>query len=389
MATLAQPRTATTVSSLGGQANTLFAGAPANTPFLPQILQPIPDPIQLKSTYESLFPQNQDYGPYAFFDKTQAALAGIPKPPTILAPQVQPVQVAFPQGGYQQLADAQYQGQFLPVQRELERREALQGQNLQAQLAQTGLADSGTGIGQQQQLTREYSEQLGAASSAIAGQAQARALEAQLAVATQQANIDIQANLANAQLDYGAQQANARNILERGAMEAQAYTAALGLDAQVAEQLRGNFIQFIDSQTKAALGQSEVARAALADIFNAILQQDALELRTKELQLAQRAQTETEAQNLRNLDLQNRQLGAQTGLQSDQNRIAALGASADIFGRVAQGNEELGTLATNLASYGGVTAPYETQDATGRTVFSVSPQSGAFGYSPTVFGNRG
>lgn len=300
-----------TIANQGSQA---LVGQPA--PVLPHLQYPVPDPLVLQQQWESMYPAQSD--PTFYMQQAQQALANIPAPPAITIPQVAPVTVAFPQGNYQALADAQYAGQFEPVQRELERRESQQDAALNAQLAQTGLADSGTGIGQRQALSRDFSEQLGAASSAIAGQAQARALEAQLAVATQQANIDIQRNLANANLSYMAQNANARNILEHGVATGNALVTALGYDAQAAESMRGQFVQFIDSQTRAALGQSEIARAALADIFNAILQEGALQMRSKELAL-QYARLESEEGIARDqLDLGNRQLTATTDYQTKQ-----------------------------------------------------------------------
>lgn len=310
---LGYPAPTKPASTLGTQAADLFTGSPA--PFLPQILGPLPDPKELASTFESIMPAQQ---PTSFFSQAQQAINAIPKPAPVTAPVVAPVKVAFPEGDANRLQQALFQSQFQPVNRELTRRGEIEDRNLNASLAQSGLADSGVGVGQRQRLGREVGEQIGSAASAISESATARALEAKLTVATQQANIDIQRNLANAQLDLAAQQTNARSLLERGGFEANALMTALGLDAQQGENIRANFISFIDSQTRAALGQSEIARAALADIFNAVLQQSAQALKAQEIALAEKTQADDVALAQAQLAQQQAQFDANLALQQQQ-----------------------------------------------------------------------
>lgn len=331
--------TQTAPSTLGSTAGSMLTGS--SGPLLPQILQPLPDPTLLASQFSGL-PGATASGP-SFLDQSRQIISGLPQAPVITAPTVAPVTVAFPEGGYDQLRASLYESQMAPVRRELTRREAQERSQLNAQLAQTGLADSGVGVGQNQKLSREVGEQMGAASDRISESATARALEAQLAVATQQANIDIQRNLANANMDFAAQQVNARNILERGAFEANAYLTALGMDAARADNVRAQFLSFLDTQTKAALGQSEIARAALADIFGAVLQSEAAGLRTQELQETIRANKAREGLERSSLDqqalLQGRQLDLQGRQVETQERTAeAERAAAFLNAQAAQAN---------------------------------------------------
>lgn len=274
--------TQTSLSSSSSSGSSILGANKAFNTFLPQILQPLPNVTALKSQFDNLFPATS---PTQFFDQGQRIVNGLPQVPTIRTPTIAPVQIAFPEGGFDQLRESLFNSQFDPVRREIERREASERLALSGQLAQTGLAESGVGVGQQQQLSREVGEQIGSAASAISESATARALEAQLTVATQQANIDIQRNLAGAQLDLTAQTANARNILERGSLEGNILLGALGLDAAQAENIRGSFLSFLDIKTRAALQQSEIARQSLADIFNALLQKAALDQRSEQLAL--------------------------------------------------------------------------------------------------------
>lgn len=362
------------VSTLGTQAADLFTGSPA--PFLPQILGPLPDPKELASTFESIMPAQQ---PTSFFSQAQQAINAIPKPAPVTAPVVAPVTVAFPEGDANKLQAALFNSQFQPVERELARRGAIEDRNLNASLAQSGLADSGVGVGQRQRLGREVGEQIGSAAAAISESATARALEAKLTVATQQANIDIQRNLANAQLDLAAQQTNARSLLERGGFEANALMTALGLDAQQGENIRANFISFIDSQTRAALGQSEIARAALADIFNGVLQEAANQLRAREIALGERREANRAGEAQQELVLQDKQLAIQEGqLAQNEQRLASealMGAGA-IYQNVGQGNAEQGAIAATLADYGGANIPYVVQNPqTGNVMSSTGSQA--------------
>jgi hypothetical protein len=121
---------------------------------------------------------------------------------------------------------------------------------------------------------------------------------------------------------------------------------ALGLDAQQGENIRANFISFIDSQTRAALGQSEIARAALADIFNGVLQESANALRAREIALGERKAadereyasdrlTQDQAQFDASLALQQQQLALQE--QQLNSPIAALQSLGISPGQAAMG----------------------------------------------------
>ncbi len=232
----------------------------------------LPAPPDMARQFQEMFPQ----GPSAVSQMRGA----IPRPPTITAPQLERVQLELPD--FDQLRESLFTSQFDPIRRELGLRAADEETLLRSRLAQSGLAESGVAIGQQQKLQADVSERVGAAASQVSAAATAAALEARLQAASQQAQIDQQRSLAQGQLDYGAQQQNARNILEFGTAQGQLLLGALGLDEQRAESIRSGFLSFLDSQTKARLQASEIARQSLADVFNAALQGEALVQRTRE-----------------------------------------------------------------------------------------------------------
>ena len=257
-------------SSTSGGALTSGATGSLTTRFSSTPTFKLPSVQSTFNQFSSLFPP-----PPSALTQVQQQVRSLPALPTIRPPVIPATQVAFPQGSVDQLRSSLFESQFQPVERALRLRGAEEQRQLGAQVSQAGLADSGAGVGIQARQAREQGEQLGAAASQISESATAASLQAQLAVAQQQANITIQENLARSQLSFNAQTQNAANILQRGQFEGNALLAALGLDRQTTQNMQQNFTAFLSSRMQAALQQSQLAATAASQMFNLLLQKQA------------------------------------------------------------------------------------------------------------------
>ena len=160
-----------------------------------------------------------------------------------------------------------FESLFRPVQRELGREGEIANRQLQAHLAGAGLASSGTGIGQQQQLARDYSQRTQdaatdasarAATARYQTQAEQEMLNAQLRQQTglgdadrqQQVNLSNaeqqqQARLATANFSFEAQRQNAANVLSGDTARADSYLKTIGLNEETATRARSDFLNIL------------------------------------------------------------------------------------------------------------------------------------------------
>jgi hypothetical protein len=178
-------------------------------------------------------------------------------------------------GGFQKYEDALFNSQYNPVAREINRQGDTQDRQLQAQLAQSGLASSGTGIGQIQQQGRERSAQLEGIASDAANRASVQRFGAEQAQAQFNAQQQQSANLANAGFNLQAQQQNADNILRGDVARSQNYLATIGLNAERAQQERASFLAMMGVAEQDLQRMDKFQQDTLGLLLNNWLQQAA------------------------------------------------------------------------------------------------------------------
>lgn len=166
--------------------------------------------------------------------------------PTINAPTAQAAQMNIQGGDFGRFEDSLFRSQFDPVAREINRQGATDDRQLQAQLAQSGLASSGSGVGQIQAQTRERAQTIQNAATDAAQRAAAQRYGYQFSQEENNANLRQQTNLANAGFDMTAQQANADNILRGDTARSDTYLKTMGLNQQAAQAMRGDFLKVMD-----------------------------------------------------------------------------------------------------------------------------------------------
>lgn len=163
---------------------------------------------------------------------------------------------ATEQSGAKGYENAVYKSIADPQLRELQRQQMMTNDALKRQLAQTGLAESGTGMGQQLRLARDYQQRMSDVSAQAAAQATAQRFDRQAqqeffnagqqetaaARAQQAATQNQQLRLQNAGMNMQAQQQNAANVLQGNLANASNYLSAMGLNVQQAQQARESFL---------------------------------------------------------------------------------------------------------------------------------------------------
>ena len=155
------------------------------------------------------------------------------------APSITAPHVTAEQGGFQnfdQLQNALYHSQFDPTQRELTRQQGLADQRMAAQLAQAGIAESGTGVAQRAFQSGEYDRQITAASQDAATKAATQRYGMEYTQSMENAKMRQEANFQNANMDLTAQTENARNILTANVTSAQLRTQAAIAQGQMETQ---------------------------------------------------------------------------------------------------------------------------------------------------------
>ena len=204
---------------------------------------------------------------------------------TVAAPgMITAPRVTAEQGGFQDfdaLERSIYKSNFDPVNRELERQRGMADERLAAQLAQAGIAESGTGVGQRAELSDEYYRKQIAASEDAASRAAQQRYGMEYEQSMKNAEMRQQANLANAGFDMQAQVTNAQNLLttnvtnaqiaaqlgtaqaqmdtqasiagaelsqQRDVAQAQMYLSTMGLNFQQAQAAQRNYLDLLGLQ---------------------------------------------------------------------------------------------------------------------------------------------
>lgn len=161
-------------------------------------------------------------------------------------------QAATDRAGYQK---SLYEGIFAPQRTELARQGDLGDRNLNSQLAATGLAGSGAGIGQRSALARETDQRIADASSVAANQSAARAME----LAQTQEQFNAQQRQQGAQFNAGQaleaqrleqqnNQFNAGQVLQGNIAGARNYIETMGLNVEQASAARRDFLTLMGLQ---------------------------------------------------------------------------------------------------------------------------------------------
>jgi hypothetical protein len=181
----------------------------------------------------------------------------VENPPLVTAPTATAAQGGFTD--FQKLQDALYRSEFDPIQRELTRQADLEDSRLNAQLAQAGLADSGTGLAQRGRQREEYNRQIAQAASDAAQRATAQRYGMEYTQSMENAKLRQQTSLANAGFNMDAQLNNARNLLtanltraqlghEAAIAQAEMQLRTMGLNLQQEQIARQQFLQLLNLQ---------------------------------------------------------------------------------------------------------------------------------------------
>lgn len=218
---------------------------------------PQPSPSQSFEEFRRLFPPPAPITPPT-----------IAPPAPIRPPTVAPAVVSTP-------ADltARVSTIFRPQFDALAQRETETLAAVNADLAARGLAESGVGVGQTQRVREEFNRNR----TALLGEEAGQLLNVEAAVLFQNAANRQQTNLANAQLSFEAQRANAANVLAGNTANAQLYLAALGLNAEMAQNFRQSFLSFFDAQALRTIQQDQLRLSFLEASFDAFLKNKALD----------------------------------------------------------------------------------------------------------------
>lgn len=202
-----------------------------------------------------------------------ASAASVAPPPSVVAPQVKAEQGGF--ADFQALQDALYHSNFDPQQRELQRQQGLADQQLNATLAQRGLAESGTGVGQLVRQDQEFMRQMTAAASDSAQRAAVQRYGMEYTQSMDNAKMRQEANLANAGFTLTASVENAKNLLTANITTAQLKTqasiasAANQTQASIASAQNQTAASVANAQIGGQLAGQQAALATQANIANA------------------------------------------------------------------------------------------------------------------------
>lgn len=267
-------------------------------------------------------------------DALQQLQALLPPPPMVQAPVVQASQIQVPGGSYDAYRDSLYQSQFAPVQRELSRQAGIADENAAGMLAQAGLADSGTGVGQRLDVAREYDQRIGDASSDISAAATASTEAARFNILTANAQLEQQANLANAGFDYQSQVANATNLLTNNNALASGYLQALGISGQQASAWTNSYLNYFSEAERNKIMKDQALQQFHGEWLNYLVQKEKLsadvDFQGKQLSLQQRELQQQEELARLEIEQQNQVLAQDTAFK---NRSLGLDA-ANMLGQI-------------------------------------------------------
>lgn len=223
--------------------------------------------LQIPQTLQRLFgaQASKEYTPYQFQNV-----------PGINAATMQAAEANIAPGGFDNYQQALYRSMVNPMQRTLTQQGAEDDRALQAELAQSGLASSGAGLGQLSQQRRQRSEQLRSASLEAAD----RATQQRFGAEYQQAQFNAQqqqaARLANAGFNMDAQKQNAANIIQGNIAQSENYLKTMGLNQQAAQAMREDFLQMVGLTQKELERLDASHKENLGILLNNWLQQGAL-----------------------------------------------------------------------------------------------------------------
>ena len=292
----------------------------------------------------------------------------LPTPQPIVAPTVQAAQVALPLGAdtYSQLASSIYASQAEPIIRELGRQGGIADRSLAGNLANASLADSGTGVGQREDLLRETQGRQEAVSRDVSAAATAQAIQANLAVNQQNAQLEQQARLTNAGFDYESQVQNAANLLTGNKAVAEGYLNAVGIAGQQASAWTSAYMNRLSEAERNRIMKDEKLQQFHGEWLNYLLNKEKIseDARQADQQVAlakQELQQQGELQKAQQA-LEQQQI---TGTLEAQNReldISALSQAANAFGGSYQGNNEIASIAAALSNLGGAPTNYLSQN---------------------------
>lgn len=269
-------------------------GGSAGNPTGPLTPTPTVDPSAYAQQFKSIFGAPQYIDPMTTASQiqsiTQNALARQKPVPAITAPVVTPAQIQLPGGlSYEQYAKDLFNKEFLPVQQEIGRQSAQADKALSGQLAQAGLADSGSGVAQRELRAENFDTYLQNAAMDMSAAAGSTAAQAEFGVLSANAQLAQQASLANAGFNLTAQTATAQNILTQNAAiqsssqgAVQGYLAALGINAQQAQSYRDSFVRFIGQEESREGAKDAFRLNAQSTYLNFVMQQRALDQRHME-----------------------------------------------------------------------------------------------------------
>lgn len=196
--------------------------------------------------------------------------------PSITAPTAAAQQMNVAPGGFDRYENALYRSLYDPQQRSLNEQGAIADRQLMAQLAQSGLSSSGTGIGQVQQARLDRARDLQNRASDAAFQATTQRFGAEFAQQQFNAKQRQETALANAGFDLRAQEQNAANVLAGDIAKADNYVKTLGLNTDRASRLRQDFLQLMGI-TQEELKRVDARQMEVLGMFlNSWLQQGAL-----------------------------------------------------------------------------------------------------------------
>lgn len=221
--------------------------------------------LQIPQSIQRLFgaQAQQSFNPYT-----------IREVPGITAPTAQAAQMNV--GDLDRYERALFESQYRPQAREIEQQGGIADRRLQAELAQAGLASSGSGIGQVQQQRADRMRDLQARAADAAQQATTQRFGAEFAQQQFNAQQQQQTALANAGFDLEAQKTNAANLLAGDTARADNYLKTMGLNVEAASAMRDDFLQLlgITQEEMKRLDASQMEK--LGVVLNNWLQQGAL-----------------------------------------------------------------------------------------------------------------
>ena len=184
------------------------------------------------------------------------------------------------------------------MSRELQRQSGLADEKLNAQLAQAGIAESGTGVAQRAFQANEYNRQDIAAAQDAANKAAVQRYGMEYTQSMDNAKMRQEANLANAGFSIQAQSENARNLLsanianaqlgtqasiagtqlqsQRDIAQNQMYLQTMGINAQQEQAARSNYLQLLSLQQQDLQHMDDYQLQSLSLFYNTYLKQVAI-----------------------------------------------------------------------------------------------------------------